>query len=197
DVPNDPSVASSTAGDYVPASGTLTFPPGSTRMFADVVVNGDDLDERNENVLVALSNATNASIGGFYGLGLGTIVDDDPAPQVVPGSASITEGDSGTATLSLPVSLSATSGRTVTVDWRTLDRQAIGGQDFTTASGTLTFLPGERTKTIDITVLADSLDEADETFLVSLSNATNASIGGVYGLGVATILDDDPTPEGV
>src|SRR5439155_1565299 len=98
-------------------------------------------------------------------------------------------------TLSIPVSLSAASGRTVTVDWRTLDRQAIGGQDFTTASGTLTFLPGEQTKTINITVLADSLDEDDETFLVSLSNATNASIGGFYGLGVGTIVDDDPAPQ--
>jgi photosystem II stability/assembly factor-like uncharacterized protein len=195
DVPSDPSVASSAAGDYVAASGTLTFPPGSTRMFADVVVNGDDLDERNERVVVALSNATNASIGGFYGLGSGTIVDDDPAPTVVPGSASVTEGTSDNAVLALPVSLSAVSGRTVTVDWRTLDRQAIGGQDFATASGTLTFLPGEQIKTIDITVLADSLDESDETFLVALSNATNASIGGFYGLGVATILDDDPAPE--
>src|SRR5437660_11890274 len=140
-------------------------------MSTDVTVNGDNLDERNEPVLVSLSNATNASIGGFYGLGVGSILDNDPAPQVVPGSASVTEGDSGNATLSIPVSLSATSGRTVTVDWRTVDDSAIGGQDFATASGTPTFLPGERNKTIDMTVLADTLDESDETFLVSLSNA--------------------------
>src|SRR5436190_1641514 len=94
-------------------------------------------------VLAILSNATNASIGGFYGLGVGTIVDDDPTPQVVPGSASVTEGDRKSVVQGMPVSLSAPSGRTDTVNWRTRDKQAIGGQDFATASGTLTFLPGD------------------------------------------------------
>jgi photosystem II stability/assembly factor-like uncharacterized protein len=76
DVPNNADVASSTAGDYVAASGTLTFPKASTRQYADIVVNGDSVDERDESIIVLLSDATNASIGG-WGLGVGVIADDD------------------------------------------------------------------------------------------------------------------------
>jgi photosystem II stability/assembly factor-like uncharacterized protein len=77
DLPGDPNIASSAAGDYVAASGTLVFPKASTRQYADVVVNGDGLDEANELIVVSLSEPTNASIGGFWGLGFGMIVDDD------------------------------------------------------------------------------------------------------------------------
>jgi hypothetical protein len=77
DVPGNPVVASSAAGDYVAASGTLTFPRGWTRQYVDVVVNGDGVDEPDEVVVVALREPTNASIGGFWGLGFGGITDDD------------------------------------------------------------------------------------------------------------------------
>jgi photosystem II stability/assembly factor-like uncharacterized protein len=77
DVPGDPAVASSTAGDYVAASGTLVYAPGTTRQYVNITVRGDNGDETNETVIVATHNATNAKIGGFYGLGFGTIVDDD------------------------------------------------------------------------------------------------------------------------
>jgi photosystem II stability/assembly factor-like uncharacterized protein len=78
DVPANPAVASSAAGDYVAASGTLTFPRGWTRQYVDVVVNGDGVDEPDEVVVVALREPTNATIGGFWGLGFGGITDDDP-----------------------------------------------------------------------------------------------------------------------
>jgi photosystem II stability/assembly factor-like uncharacterized protein len=77
DVPDNPSVASSAAGDYVAASGTLTFSKGWTQQYADVVVNGDGVDEPDELIVVSLREPTNASIGGFWGLGFGIITDDD------------------------------------------------------------------------------------------------------------------------
>jgi photosystem II stability/assembly factor-like uncharacterized protein len=77
DLPGNPDIASAAAGDYVAASGTLVFPRASTRQYADVVVNGDDLDETDELVVVSLLEPTNASIGGFWGLGFGRIGDDD------------------------------------------------------------------------------------------------------------------------
>ena len=72
-----PNVASSAAGDYAAASGTLIFPKASTRQYADVVVNGDDIDETDEFIVISLTEPTNTSIGGFAGLGFGVIVDDD------------------------------------------------------------------------------------------------------------------------
>ncbi len=191
DVPGNPAFASAAAGDYVPASGTLVFPKGATREFADVVVKGDALDESDEAVLFGLSNPTNATIGGFWGLGFGIIQDDDSTPTVVPGSASIIEGDEGSSVLAIPVSLSAASGRTVTVDWATVDSESIGGQDFAPGSGTLTFLPGETTKSIPVTVFGDEAVEPDELLVVVTSNHVNARPGGFYGLGIGHILNDD------
>jgi photosystem II stability/assembly factor-like uncharacterized protein len=77
DAPGNPNVASSAAGDYVAASGTLTFTKGWTRQYADVVVNGDDVDETDEFIVISLLEPTNASIGGVWGLGFGVIADDD------------------------------------------------------------------------------------------------------------------------
>jgi len=77
DVPDNPNLASSAAGDYVAASGTLTFAKGWTRQHVNVVVNGDAIDEPDEVIVISLREPTNASIGGFWGLGFGIITDDD------------------------------------------------------------------------------------------------------------------------
>jgi endoglucanase len=76
----------------------------------------------------------------------------------------------GTVTATFTVSLSAPSGRPVTVNWSTVDGTATSGADYVHASGTITFVPGETTKTSSITVLGDSLIELPETFFVRLSN---------------------------
>jgi photosystem II stability/assembly factor-like uncharacterized protein len=77
DIPGNPDFASSAAGDFVGASGTLVFPKASTRQYADVVVKGDSVGETDELIAVSLFEPTNASIGGFWGLGFGMITDDD------------------------------------------------------------------------------------------------------------------------
>ena len=59
-------------------------------------------------------------------------------------------------------------------------------------SDTLTFSPGQTSKTIAITVLADTLDEANETVTMTLSNVSNATISDATG--TFTITDDDATP---
>ena len=75
-----PGFASSAAGDFQATSNTIVFPRGSTRQYASVVVTGDALAEPDEMILIALHDATNASIGGFHGfagLGLGWVLNDD------------------------------------------------------------------------------------------------------------------------
>lgn len=62
--------------------------------------------------------------------------------------------------------------------------------DYTAVSGTLTFSPGQTTRTIVVPVNGDTEPEATETFFVSLTNATNAAI--VDGQGIGTITADDP-----
>ena len=181
-------------GDYTAASGTVAFAPGEITKTVSVNINGDTLNEPDELLLVSFTNPTNATIGGFLGFGFGTILDNDPVPTVVPGAASISEGNSGTTTLQIPVSLSAPSGQTVTASWTTLNNTAVAPGDYTAASGTVTFAPGEKTKTVPVTINSDALNEPDELVLVSFTNPTNARIGGFLGLGFGTILNDDPPP---
>jgi Calx-beta domain len=110
-------------------------------------------------------------------------------PAITVADASITEGNSGTTTLSVAVTLSAASTSTLTVDYATADGTATAGTDYTAANGTLRFRPGETRGTISIGVLGDTNIEADETFTVTLSNPVNARIA--RGTATATIKNDD------
>ena len=89
------------------------------------------------------------------------------------------------------VSLSSASAAPVTVNYTTANGTALAGSDFVAASGSLTFAPGETTKTVLVPTVNDAVAEATETFTLNLSNATGGSI--TRGQGVATIYDDDST----
>ena len=78
---------------------------------------------------------------------------------------------------------------TATVDWATADGTAIAGTDYTAASGTLTFGPGETTKTVSVAVLDDTGPESDETFTLQLSRALGATI--IDATAAGTIANDD------
>jgi hypothetical protein len=77
------------------------------------------------------------------------------------------------------------------VDYATSDGTATGGADYEAAAGTLTFAPGESTKSVTVQVTSDAAHEGDETLQLKLSNATGgASLGSPAGATV-TITDDD------
>ncbi|HEU4977922.1 MAG TPA: Calx-beta domain-containing protein [Solirubrobacteraceae bacterium] len=175
--------------DYTAGSGTLTFNPGETSKTINVPIVGDTLDENDETFTVTLSSPVDATLDPSHTAATGTIVDDDSPPAVSIANGSVTEGNSGTTNLPLTVTLSAPSGKTVTVSYATADGTATAPADYTATSGTLTFNPGETSKTIDVPVVGDTLVEGDETFSVTLSSPANASIA--TGTGTATIVDDD------
>jgi hypothetical protein len=184
--------ATTADSDYAATSGTLTFTAGQTTKTVDVTVNGDDTHESDETFTLDLSNASNANI--LDGSGLGTITNDDPVPDVSIDDQSITEGNAGTSTLTFNVTLSHASGETVTVDYTTNDgTAATADSDYVAAAGTVTFDPGQTSKTVDVTVNGDTTNEADETFTVDLANAVNAGIADGSGLG--TITNDDQVPD--
>jgi Neocarzinostatin family/Calx-beta domain len=194
--PGSPACQADAATDYAPASGKVTFTPGDTEEAVTVAVNGDIQVEANECVLVSFRNATNARIGGFFGLGVGTITNDDPV-TVLPGIGSVVEGDAGPTVLQVPVTLTRPWPLTVTVQWVTFVNagpppcQPDATTDYSPASGTVTFAPNDTAEVVSITVNGDTQVEADECVLVSFRNATNARIGGFFGLGVGTITNDD------
>ena len=67
--------------------------------------------------------------------------------------------------------------RTVTVGYATADGTATAGEDYTAVSGTLTFAPGETSKTVSVPIIDDSISDSGETFTLTLSNAVVASLG--------------------
>jgi len=176
--------------DYVAGAGTLVFAAGDATKVVTVAVNGDVLDEDDETFFVNLVAPVNASIGD--GQGQATVTDDDAPPSLSISDAAVVEGDLFTTNATVTVTLSAASGRTVTVTYATADVTATAGSDYTATSGTLTFVAGETTKSVSAAVVGDSVDEADETFTVDLSGAVNASVADAQGQ--VTITDDDAPP---
>ena len=178
--------------DYASTSGTLTFNPGQTSKSVPVTIVDDALAEDDETFTLNLSNAT-GGIAIADPTGTGTIQNDDPDPTVSVGDASVLEGDTGSTTLTFPVTLSGPSGHEIDVDYATSDGTATAGSDYTATNGTLVFAAGETTKQIHVTVAGDFLDEGDETLTVTLSAPFNADLGASIGTG--TITNDDAGPK--
>jgi Calx-beta domain len=115
----------------------------------------------------------------------------DP-PSLSTSDPSVTEGDAGTRSATFLVSLSAASIDAVTVDYATGDSSATEPADYAWTTGTLTFAPGETSKSVTVAVMGDTMDEHHETFFLHLSNPGNAGLAELRG--VATILDNDALP---
>jgi hypothetical protein len=182
---NDAAIA---GNDYTGATGTLTIPAGQTTGTITIQVTGDRLAEPNETFFVNLSGATNATISD--GQGVGTIVDDEPRIRI--DDVTKAEGKKGQTTLfTFTVTLSAAYDQAVTMSFKTTDGTAkTGDKDYTARTGTITFDPGETTKTITIEVRGDGKREANETFYLDLfGNGGNSLFTKSRGTG--TILNDD------
>src|SRR5262249_12216590 len=100
-----------------------------------------------------------------------------------------TEGQSGTKNFTFRVSLSAISGRTVRVNWKTLNGTALAGSDYVAGMGTLVIPAGATGGNVVVVVKGDRIHEANETFKVTLSTPSAAIIAVATGQG--TILNDD------
>ena len=185
--------ATGSGTDYTLANGTLTISSGSTSGTITIasIVN-DSLDEPNETVIVTLSNASNATLGSDT-VHTYTINDNDNAP-VVDFNSTSSNGAETTSSKALTVDLSAASGQDVTVDYAVTGTATGSGTDYTLANGTLTISAGSTSGTITIaSIVDDSLDEANETVIVTLSSPNNATLGS-DSVHTYTITDNDDAP---
>ncbi|MFP5322956.1 MAG: S8 family serine peptidase [Acidimicrobiia bacterium] len=173
------------ASDYLAvADGQVTIEAGSTIAALQVDVVGDDLVEPDEVVTVTVTEAAGATLADP--VAVGTIVGDDrPSLTVTPPAAAVEEAG-GTATFT--VELSEPGLDAVTVGYRTEDGTALAGSDYVAASGTLSF-DGTTSATVDVAVLDDTADEADETFSLVLHDASGADLA--VASASAAIADDD------
>ncbi len=98
------------------------------------------------------------------------------------------EGD----TVSVPIVLNKAASGPVTVEYHTEDGTAIAGTHYTAASGTVTFSPGETSKTVTIPTADDATPNPNLTFTFHLSNPSGASLG--TSTATITIRDNDAAP---
>ncbi|MBE2198290.1 MAG: hypothetical protein IAE79_06740 [Anaerolinea sp.] len=170
-------------GDYGGPTPTHALRPGSPAIEGGDNADCPDTDQR-------------GVLRPYDGDNDGTAVCDigavEAEHQLVIADTSLLEGTGGMSTAVFTVTLAPASSQPVTVDYATADGTAVAPGDYTTANGTLTFAPGQTTQTISVPIVADAIDELDETFFVHLSNASNAII--LIGTAVGTIIDDDGLP---
>ena len=175
--------------DYTAISGTLVFSPSDVSKTITVAVTGDLNIETDEALTVSLSNPVDATI--IDAAGTGTITNDDYG-LTLQSSYAVAEGNAGATAMTYTVTLSAASPKTITVNYTTTNVTAIAGEDYTTNASTLSFAPGETSKTITVQVSGDVIYEAAETYTVNLSGPVNAQISS--GQVTGTITNDEAIP---
>lgn len=180
----------SAGSDYGPRSGTRIFNPGQISQTITIPVNGDTVGEADETFFIVLSDPLGTVI--TQGIGLGKIVNDDgpsATPSLSINNPTVTEGDIGVSNATFTVTLSAASSQPVTVDYFTSNGSATAPGDYEFLSGTLTFNPGQTTRSITVSVVGDGIAEPTENFFVNLSTPGGATIATLQGTG--TINDND------
>ena len=171
--------AGATAGDYQGIGTRAVFLAGFTRFVFTVTATDDMLDEADETVTLGFtipSSAPDVTKGSVPEATL-TLTDNDERPTVTVADAAATEGDK----VEFVVTLSAVSGRDVTVDYATsvaTGDDATSGTDFTAASATLTIAAADNTATgtIEVQTTEDDASESAETFTLTISSPTNATL---------------------
>jgi len=174
--------------DFVATTGVLEIPAGNKNGAINVLVRGDRRLEPDEDFTVVLSTPQRGTIEDS--VGVVTIVNDDGVPALHVADAMIVEGDAGTRTVLVPVSLSLAAGLPVKVHWHTVNGTAtVDDADYVAASDSLTFAPGDTLKYAAVSVRGDTRPELNETFRVVLTSASGALIADTMATG--TIVNDD------
>ncbi len=182
--------------DYTPVSSTASFGPGEVVQTVRVPIVDDGLAEAIERFDLVLTNVSGATLP--VDRGTATIDASDQAEALLP-LINVDDllVDEGAGFAEFVVRLSAPSSEEVSVRYDTSNATAVANGDYNAIfSEFLTFAAGETLKTVRIPIVDDLLVEPDETFLLNLSNAINATIG--TDTVVATIRDNDGgAPAGV
>ena len=171
---------------FVAITPTVSVPAGVTSILVRYPTINDGVPEGSETITLGAATPANAGVI----TGTGTILDGAIPSLSITGAPNVNEA-AGTVTYT--VSLSSASPATVSVNYNTVNGTATAGSDYTAGSGSLTFAPGETTKTITVAITNDSVFEGAETYQVQLSGAINA---GISTASVTTTIRDDGTGTG-
>ena len=152
------------------------------------------------DIAIALGPSADCADAGAMCTGEGVALSNALPATSVQGPPGLSVADAETdegagATVEFAVTLSRAASGAVTVDYATSDGTATAGSDYTGTSGTLTFAVGETQKTVSVPVLDDGVDEGEETFTLTLSNADGGNAYLADATATGTIANDDPMPQ--
>lgn len=181
--------------DFTATNGTLSWAALETGLKTVVIpITDNALDQADHDFRVILTNPVNCVLGGFT-TGTVTILDND-GDSVVRFRAVAGQGSESLGSTNIVVTMSPARDAEVTVAYRVVGGTATEGDDFLLAAGTASFAPGVAATGIPITLIGDTLDEPDETLVLSLYAPTGAELGLATQY-VFTLLDDDAGRPGV
>ncbi|MFK8051768.1 MAG: Calx-beta domain-containing protein [Woeseiaceae bacterium] len=178
--------------DYNAASGQVTLAAGSVSRTIVVSAIGDTFSEDDETFLVRLSNLS-GDAEFERSSAIGTILTDEALLRLRVADAGDLEGNDSDTEQRFVVSLDAPALNTVSFNYETTDGTAIAGEDYIANSGSSQILAGVTSTEIPVAILADTENEPDETYTVTLTNVSaNAVVQDATAMG--TIVNDDGTP---
>jgi hypothetical protein len=175
-------------------TGSVQFRVDGANVGAPFALNGSGVAAFSTNSLTAGPHTITADYNGDanFTVSNGTLAGGQQVniqASITINDVQVSEGAGGTTNAIFTVTLAEASNLTATVDFSTADSTAKAGVDYQASSGTLTFAPGDLTKTITVSVNGNTIDEPNKTFFVNLTNPQNGALSDAQGAG--TILNDD------
>jgi hypothetical protein len=178
-------------GDYTATSGTLSFGSNETQKTFVIPIAWDGLAEGDETVSIGLSNFVSDDDLGITKAAVLHIADSGASGPVQFSAGSYTVAENG-GPATITVTRSGNLGGPVTVDYATSDGTAHAGTDYTESHGTLTFGPGETSKTFQVPVTDDTVRQGARSVNLTLSNPGGGTAVGTQGTAALDITDNEP-----
>ena len=157
----------------------------------------------NDDITFTLVANVACASGGICS-GTGTPITQVPSGHTIPAKqtamasqlsiADATASEEDDSTIDFVVTLNPASDESVTVDYATANGSASAGDDYTAKSGSLTFNAGDTTKTIQVSIIDDTVVDNNETLTITLSNASGADISDGQATGTITDGDTETSP---
>ncbi|MEP0915836.1 PA14 domain-containing protein [Leptolyngbya sp. DQ-M1] len=181
--------ASARAGtDFTATAGQLTFAAGETSKTVTIPILNDNIEEGSESFGFGLGETSGAALG-INRTSLITIIDND-APTSYTFSAAVFNENENAGTATITVQRSGSTSTAGSISYATSNGTATAGSDYTATAGTLSFAPGETSKTFTIAIRDDGDSERNETVNLTLSNPFSGSLG-TQGTATLSIADND------
>ena len=186
--------------DFTLAPGMVTIPAGSVSATILVAITDDLRNEALESLKIDITALDGGVLGAVQRTDV-LIRDNDPLPSVSFGVPAPVVAESA-STVTVPLLLSAVSGRVVTVTYQAAAESgpdvaingdpAVAGTDVQVTPGQVTFAPGVTTATIVFPVVDDALPELSEHVTLVLSAPVSATLGAPSSQAVVITDNDGP-----